>query len=386
MKAYKIRLYDSDHNDKIDKDLDIACEIYNHCIALHRRYFKLYKKHLSLYDLQKHITKLKRTHPHWKKLNSQAIQDVAERIERSYKNFFLCVKAGRKAAPPHFRKREKYYSFTLKQTGYKLHESHVVIMGKKFKFFKSQDIKGNIKIVTVKKVPSGKYFLFVVTDAETPKRHARTGDSVGMDFGLKDFLVLSNGEKISSPLYLKQSLKDLKKASRSFSLKQKGSKNREKAYHRLMLVYEKVSNKRTDFFFKLANSLCERFDTIAIEDLALNGMKRLWGRKVSDLAYGDFVRILEYTATKYGTKVVKIDRFEPTSKVCSRCGEKVNLLLDDRQWVCPKCGTLHDRDINAAINIMQAGHRLLQECHKTPSEDLLGLPGADMLTARIPRT
>jgi len=353
MRTYKIRLYKSDKLNRLECKLDVACEIFNHCIALHRRYYRLFGKHLSKYKLQKHITKLKKSKPHWKTLDSQAIQDITDRIDRSYNAFFLHIKQKRsgKKRPPHFRKRKDYRSFTLKQSGYKFGDNYIVIQGIKIKFFKSQEIEGAVKTVTVKRMPTGKWFVFVVTDAELPEFYSRTGKSVGMDFGLKDFLVLDDGTKIKSSEHLKTALAELKKASHAYSLKQDGSNNQTRAYLKLMRIYEKVQNCRRDDFFKLAHYLCKKYDHIAIEDLNLDGMKRLWGRKVSDLAYGEFVLILEHVASKYGVEVKKIDRYAPSSKACHVCGTLTNLSLKDRTWTCPDCGTSHDRDINAAINI-----------------------------------
>lgn len=356
MLTYQFKLYHSDKEKYLDKHLDTACEIYNHCIALHRKYYKLFHKSLSVYRLQLHITKLKKLprYAHWKTLNSQAIQDIAERIDRSYEHFFDHVKKGRagKKSPPHFRKRRSYHSFTLKQTGYRLDGNVIYIMGKRFKMHGYRDIEGTIKTVTVKKKPTGKWFVFITTDKIARRDYARTGNAAGIDFGLKDFLVLSDGTKISSPQWLKALLSELRRKSRNFSLKKKGSKNSEKAKLELEILHEKITNQRRDSFFKLANELCKKYDFIAIENLNLDGMKRLWGRKVSDLAYGEFVEILEYVASTCDREVRKIGRYETTTKKCSVCGEHVNLTLKDRNWTCRCCGTTHDRDVNAAVNIL----------------------------------
>lgn len=354
MQTYKFKLYNSDKNKYIDESVTAACDIYNHCIALHRRYYRLYGKHLSKYRLQKHIARLRHRKPSWQKLNSQAVQDITDRIERSYKAFFHHIKhhCNGKKTPPHFRKRKDYHSFTLKQAGYKLAgDNAIYIHGRKYRYFKSRDIKGKIKTVTVKKTPSGDYCVFIVTDYVRTEKPTRTGKAVGIDFGLKMFLNLDDGTKIASPEYMKASLKKYKRLSRNYSLKKNGSRNREKAYIELMKHHEKISEQRRDFFFKLANELCQKYEFIAIEDLNLDGMKRLWGRKVSDLAYGEFILILEYIASIHGVTVKKIDRFAPSSKVCSDCGGFVTLTLKDREWTCPHCGIVHDRDTNAAINI-----------------------------------
>lgn len=224
-------------------------------------------------------------------------------------------------------------------------------MGKRYKFFKSRDIKGNIKTVTVKKMPTGDWYLCITTDYEAKRDYARTGNAVGIDFGFKDFLVLSDSTKIQSPEYLKQSLSKVRRLSRNLSLKTEGSHNYNKAKRQLAKSHGHISAQRRDFFFKLANELCQKYDIIGIEDLNLKGMQALWGRKESDLAYGEFVQILEYVAVSADKKVVKIDRWAPSTKTCSECGCHVELSLKDRTWICPHCGAVHDRDINAAINI-----------------------------------
>lgn len=348
-------MYKSKNEKHLEAYNSIACEIWNHCIALERRYYRLTRKHISGNRMKVHISKLKKTsrHAHWKRLNSQAIQDVAERIDRSYKAFFDHVKQGRsgRKSPPHFCKRKNYKSFTLKQTGYKIDGSTIYIMGRRYKFFKSRDIEGNIKTVTVKKMPTGEWYLCVTTDHEAKRNYAQTGNAVGIDFGFKDFLVLSDGTKTQSPEYLKQSLSELRRLSRNLSLKKEGSRNYEKAKRGLTKLHERIASQRKDFFFKLANELCRKYDVIGIEDLNLKGMQALWGRKESDLAYGEFVSIFEYVAASADKKIVKIDRWAPSTKTCSECGCHVDLSLKDRNWVCPHCGTHHNRDVNAAINI-----------------------------------
>ena len=174
-----------------------------------------------------------------------------------------------------------------------------------------------------------------------------------MDFGLKDFLTLSTGERIDSPQYLKRSLKEMSRLQRSLSRKQRGSNHRRQARRRVAKLHRKIADQRRDFHFKTARHLLDRYDTVAIEDLSLNGMKRLWGRKVSDLSWNGFVQVLEHLACANGKRVVKIDRYYASSKTCHSCGEvNAALSLADRKWLCSACGVEHDRDENAALNIL----------------------------------
>ena len=177
---------------------------------------------------------------------------------------------------------------------------------------------------------------------------------------MKHFLTLDNGKAIDSPQWYASVLKDLRNAHRAVSHCQKGSNNRRRALQHLERIHTQVRNRRRDWFFKLANDLVQQYAVICIEDLNLDGMKHLWGRKVSDLAYGEFIQILEWVARKNGSIVVKVDRWLPSSKACHLCGTvNTNLTLTDRKWTCEGCGATLDRDTNAAINIREAGLSLL---------------------------
>ena len=317
-----------------------------------------------MYDLQKHITKLKKKskYSYWKQLDAQAVQDVAERVDRSYKAFFEHIKKNKsgKKSPPKFKKVAKCSSFTMKQAGYSFHNDNTVtIMKKDYKYFSNQEIQGKIKTVTVKRDKLGDFYIFVVTEQkmqETQEINSHMGNAIGIDFGMKHFLHLDNYSVIDSPEYFKRNLIKLRKAHKKVSRCQNGSDNRKRAIKELNRIYRKISNSRRDWFYKLANSLTKEYSIICIEDLNLEGMKRLWGRKISDLSYGEFVQILEWVAFKNGSKVVKIDRFAPSSKMCHCCGFiNDDLTLNDRSWVCPSCEEYLDRDVNAAINIKKLG-------------------------------
>ena len=360
IKTFKFKLYKNKKNKHLDDGINIAATIWNYCIAMHRRYYRIYGEHLSANKLKKHITKVKKTlHPEWQALGSQAIQDVVERVDRSYKAFFNHVKQKRhgKKSPPHFCKRERYKSFTLKQAGYAFHaDNKVTIMGREYKYCKSRPVEGNVKTLTVKRNALGEIYLIVVTKQECNDIYPRAGKAVGMDFGLKHFLNLDDGSVIDSPQWYKASLNELRAAHCAVSRCQKGSKNRRRAAQNLERVYQRISNRRRDWFFKLANQLVGEYAIICIEDLNLDGMKRLWGRKVSDLAFAEFVSILEWVASNAGTIVVKIDRWVPSSKACYVCGTlNTNLTLKQRSWECECCHTTLDRDTNAAINIKRMG-------------------------------
>jgi len=198
-------------------------------------------------------------------------------------------------------------------------------------------------------------FVTVETPSE-PEIKTETGKVAGFDFGLKTFLTCSEGFKIEAPLFFKQSLKAVRQASQQLSRKQKGSTNRERARLHLVRKHEDITNRRRDWFWKLAHQLTNQFDVLCFETLNLNGMQRLWGRKVSDLAFREFLKILDWVAKKKGKQVVYVDRWFPSSKTCSSCGHVLeHLELETRHWRCPACSAENDRDENAAVNIKMAG-------------------------------
>jgi len=356
MKTLKFKLYSHKRNRYLKQTINAAGVIYNHCIALHKRYYRMWGKHLNCIKLQAHIAKLRKRKLFWQLVGSQAVQDICQRIDKAYQLFFnhhkSCVR------PPVFKKVKKYKSFTLKQAGYKFLGGNRVKIGKRvYQYWNSADIEGTVKTLTIKRTPLGELFMLVVVDGNRESEiNSTTGRIAGFDFGLKTFLTCSDGSKIQSPHFFKQSLNAIKKASRQYSKKQKGSANQERARKNLVRKYEDITNRRRDWFWKLAHNLTDKFDVLCFETLNLKGMQRLWGRKISDLAFGEFLQILEGVAWKKGKRVIYIDRWYPSTKTCSCCGHVLeDLDLSTREWRCPSCKTVNDRDENAAINIQTVG-------------------------------
>ena len=181
-------------------------------------------------------------------------------------------------------------------------------------------------------------------------------DRSGFDFGLKCFLTSSDGSKLESPQHLKQELSKLKKLSKQCSKKKKGSSGQKKAYIKLTRLYRDIENKRRDFAFKSTLELVRKYDVLVFEDLNISGMKKLWGRKVSDIAFASWLNTLQYRCLQFNKRLIKVDRYFPSSKTCFECGEiNKDLLLSDREWICPVCGAKLDRDLNAAKNLERAG-------------------------------
>jgi putative transposase len=356
MITLKFKLYSHKRNKYLKRSINAAGVIYNHCIALHRRYYRRYGKHLSCAKLQAHIAKLRKRKPFWQLVGSQAVQDICQRIEKAYQLFFKHHKKG--VRPPGFKKVKNYKSFTLKQAGYKfLGGNRIKIGDRVYQYWNSRAIDGTVKTVTIKRTPLGEMFMMVVVERIVePAIKFETGKTAGFDFGLKTFLTCSEGFSIEAPEFFKKSINVVRQASRQHSRKVKGSGNREQARLNLARAHEDIVNQRQDWFWKLAHELTDKFDVLCFETLNLKGMKRLWGRKVSDLALGEFLHILEWVAQKKGKQVVFIDPWYPSSKTCSGCGHVLQSLeLSVRRWRCPSCHAENDRDANASINIKRVG-------------------------------
>lgn len=364
MKTYCFKLYNSKKNRILKHKISIAGIIYNHCVALHRRYYRLFHKSLNKFALQKHLTKLKRKEKfsYWNLIPSHAIQDITERVSKAYKLFFENLKRKVKTAPPRFQKVKKYKSFSYNMVGKNITVGNKIkIAGDYYKFFKSREIKGNIKLLTIKRDSLGDLYVYVITDESSNIIEARSGKIVGFDFGLKTFLTSSDGTHIESPLFFKKYSDLIKKLSKNLSRK-KSQSHRERSRLELARAYRKIYNQRRDFHYKTALKICRNYGVICLETLNLKGMQKLWGRKINDLGFYSFVQILKYEAFKNNVRIIEIPKYYSSSQICSQCGYKNPEVKDlrIRSWKCPECRTEHDRDINAAINIMRVGASTLR--------------------------
>jgi putative transposase len=376
MIAYKYKLYRTDRTKHLDKMLREACFVWNHALALQKRYYRLYHKYIGIGKMKTHFAK--RIHRHL--LHSQTSQEILERLDISYQRFFKHLAK----RPPKFKKGKDFNSFLFKQGGYSLNGNVLTInsIGKRFKFSLSRPYEGKIKTLTVKRSHIGDFYIVIVLDkAPVAIRKSHNGASVGIDFGLKKYMTLSNGQTVDNPQFLKSGLRQLQRKSRNLSKCVPGSHNRERKRLELERHHEKVVNQRNDFQWLLAHQLCRQYDRIFIEDLQLTGMSALWGRKMADLAHGEFVMKLQYLATKYGVTIHKIDRYYPSSKMCT-CGYKnEGLQLHERTWTCPECGTVHKRDLLAANNILRQGIAELESVSK--SKNATGASSQSRLHPRI---
>jgi putative transposase len=367
----KVKLYPSDPQlAYLQRIREICTEVQAHFLRFHVVYYRHFHKYPSAYRLGVHLTKLRKLdkYAHWNEVIRRSLTLVLHRIDRSYKTYFGSLKNGVKARPP--RKAKFCMSFDLSDS-YKIEQGYLHLglpySGKgartshriKFRGLGNHRLSDMdlVKFITIKKFPTG-YYLFITYNADSPQL-CQSGEAVGIDFGLKHFLTLSNGNKIESPLFMETSMKKLRKLSKSFSRKKIGSKNRGKARWMLRVFWEKLENKQKDFFYKLSLDLVRAYDLIVVETLELKAMFKLWGRKMKALSFGKFLNILEYTCLKYGKEFRKIGKWTPTTSVCADCGHKLEkkLELSERTWNCPVCGCVHDRDVNAARNILKEGLR-----------------------------
>lgn len=368
MKAFTVKLYTSEYEGYLHDMVNIAGIIYNTALTILQDFYRESGTQMKKNDLQKILKDIRNDdeHRHWKMVGSQVVQEISDRIYRSYDQFFEKRKKGLKASPPKRKKVRKYKSMTYKQAGYKfLPGGKVRIGGHVFRYWDSYDgflDTAKIHTVTVKRNTLGEFFLHVVADCPVTMRETRDGrGSIGMDFGLKNFLTLSDGTVIESPRFYQEGIKGIRKANRALSRKKEGSNGYRKAKETLYRRHEKIADCRKDWFWKTAHMLCSRYSIICIEDLDMRGMAKLWGRKVHDYGYSEFVKILEWVARQYGTIVQKVDRFFPSSQTCSVCGyvNKDVKNLRVREWDCPVCHSHHRRDENAARSILKEGLRIL---------------------------
>lgn len=294
---------------------------------------------------------------------SQVLQAVTLNLTTAYKNFF----DGR-ARFPRFKSKHGKQSIQFPQN-VKVENGSLKLPGKigTVKVKIHRPIEGAIKTVTISKDPSGKYFASILTELEGENPTSSTeGRAVGVDLGLKHFAIVSDGSKVSkfdNPKHLAKHEKNLKRKQQKLAKKQKGSKSRNKYRKVVARVYERVSNSRQDFLHKLSRKLVNENQVVVVENLHVKGMVRNpnLAKAISDAGWGMFTNFLAYKLEKKGGKLVEIDRWFPSSKLCSHCYHQIDEMpLDVREWTCPHCGACHDRDGNAATNIRAEGIRMLQ--------------------------
>lgn len=365
--SYKFRMYEGSKRHRLDRMVTTATRIWNHCVAFQKTYYRLFRKYCNKFALMKHIATIRNRREEWKIVGAQCVQAIIDRLNATYEAFFKWIKdrTGLKRGKPQFKRSVGPGSVTFKQSGWAMMGGNRVRLGKHiYKFIKTRDIVGVIKTCTLKRDSMGRFWVAFSCEREEIKNQT-TGsiNTAGFDFGLKTFLTCSDGTTIDNPQFFKNDMKAIAKRHRELSTKRRGSNNRRKAGYRLGRLYQRITNRRQDWFFKLAHSLCDKFDVMYFETLDIREMQRLWGRKVNDLAFNKFLQILKWVARKRGKQVEQIEKWEPTSKTCSKCGHIQDMPLSIRVFNCECCLVSIDRDLNAALNIKRLGHQArVREC------------------------
>lgn len=357
-RTYKFRLYPNrEQSELLARHFGCARFVYNHFLNQRKEQYRLTGKSDNFYAQERSLTELKKQKATaWlKEVNSQSLQFALRSLETAYTNFFK-----KRAKFPNFKSKHSKNSFTVPQ--------HVSIVGGRLflpkfkegiKCHVHREITGKVGKATISKTPSGKYFVSVFTEEEYVTPVKKSGKSVGVDMGLKDLLITSEGETFKNNRYTKRYERKLAKAQRYLSRKKKGSRGFENQKLKVARLHEKIANSRADYLHKCSISIVRRYDTICIEDLNVKGMEKnhRLAKSITDASWGIFVSMLTYKAEWNGKKVVKIDRYFPSSQTCNVCGyvNKHTKDLSVREWECPVCHTHHDRDVNAAINILRFG-------------------------------
>ena len=385
-KAFKYRLYPTaPQADKINQHIGCARFVYNQLLDDRIKVYRETKQRSK-----KTYCDLKKEYAFLKEADSRALLNARENLDAAYDKFFKESNAGF----PKFKSKHKCrWSYTTdNNNGTVRFDGNRIRLPKVgyVKVVEHRRHEGRILTATISHERSGEYYASVLCEIEQPKSLPVTDKVVGIDLGLHDIIVCSDGERVPSPKYFRKSEQRLARVQRAFSRTQKGSNGHEKARLKVARCHQKIKNQRNDFLQKLSTKLIHENQVICLEDLSVKGMERnhKLSKSVTDASFSKFVNMLEYKAEWYGRKVVKIDRFYPSTQLCSGCGYKNESVkglhvLKVREWICPECGEVHDRDLNATRNILKEGMKVLNlrnvgdskftACHTIFSGDVLAL-------------
>lgn len=400
IETYKFRIYPTKEQEALlQQHFGCVRFIYNWALDFNQKLYaskQKYKNSISI-NCDGDLVKLKEANPWLYEVNSQSLICSIGHLDRAFGNFFA-----KRAGYPKFKKKDltaksfevpQHFQIDFKKSKIKIPKFSRK-NGLKVKISRKVNMDHFIKFgtATISQNSSGQYFVsFIVHRDVDPKKTIEDSkitknNSLGFDFGLKHFLTLSDGRVLNSPEFFKKALNKLAWEQRKLSKKQKGSKNKEKQRKKVAKIHQKISDQRSDFLHKLSTSIVKesQFDCFCFEDLNLEGMKKLWGRKVSDLSYFTFQTMMLYKATKVGKVCAKIGRFDPSSQICSKCGHRHKMSLDIRTYVCSECGQVIDRDLNAAINIRNFALRnILKNTEGTPGINACGDGSSGELSTKM---
>ena len=358
MKAYKYRLYpNQDQEVLLAKHFGVCRYIYNRGLDIRSESYKDSKKSVNMFQISKMVTEWKKELTWLKEVNSQSIQSSLRNLDVAFTNFFK-----KKSKYPNFKSKHHKQSFSCPQNcdvDFKTGKFFCPKFKNGIKCVFHKKFQGKIKTCTISKTKTGKYYVSILVEVEsqkTEKIKPTLDKNLGIDLGIKDFATFSDGTKIKNPKHLKWKLKSLRRQQRKLSRKKKGSNNRNKQRIKVARIHEKVSNARLDFLHKLSHSIAENqsYTSVSMEKLNIQQMvkNKYLSRNIMDCGWYLFQTLLEYKLDDRGKSLMLIGQYEPSSKKCNKCSTLNNKLkLRDRIWTCKNCGSVHDRDLNAAINI-----------------------------------
>jgi putative transposase len=360
LKSYKYKIIPNEEQKVLlNKHFGSIRFIYNHFLNERKREYETNKQTLNYYDNCRSLTELKKQEEYsWlNEVNSQSLQVSLKNLDDAYNGFFK-----KRTKFPKFKSKHTKNSFKVPQ-GVKLEDGKLRI--RKFKepidVILHRTFSGTIKQCTISKTPTNEYFVSILVETEHTKL-AKTGKSIGIDLGLKDFVITSDGYKYKNNRYTKTYQTKLKKTQQHLSRKKKGSNSYQKQKLKVAKLHKKITNSRLDNLHKVSTELITNYDVIFLEDLNIKGMikNHKLAKHIADASWSNFITLLAYKAEWNGKKIIKIDRFFPSSKTCNCCGYiNQNLKLSMREWTCPSCDTKLDRDLNASKNILNEGYKII---------------------------